>query len=389
MRSLPYGVFDGDSHYYEATDAFTRYVPKKMQARCMQWVDIDGRRRLLVGGRLTNVIPNPTFDPVAKPGCLWAYFKGENPDGADIRDLFGELEPIRSEYRDPDIRIKYLDQQGVDKTLLFPTLGVVVEDSLEEDPEACITAFHAFNQWLIDDWGFTYKDRLYSAAYLTLADPDAARAEVEWLIDQGARLINVRSAPAHTRSGDISPADPLFDPVWARIEEAGVLVTTHIGRAPSVFHERWEKPDVGGFKPQPLRWVLTHNRDVTDFLAVLISHQLFQRFPRLRLMTVEFGAGWVGPLKRLLKKAYSQNPRYFPEDPVAVFDRNVWVTPFWEDPIEEVLQNVPADRITFGSDWPHAEGTAEPTDYAYSVAALDDELQRKILRDNTTAAVGL
>jgi predicted TIM-barrel fold metal-dependent hydrolase len=389
MRDLDFRVFDGDSHYYEAIDAFTRYVPKKMQSRCVQWAEIDGRRRLLVGGRINNLIPNPTFDPVAKPGCLWAYFKGENPEGLDMRALFGELEPIRPEYRDRDIRLNYLDQQGVDKTLLFPTLGVLLEDSLDRDREACVTAFHAFNRWIADDWGFAYKDRIYSAVYLTLVDVDAAVREVEWAIEHGARVINVRAAPARTASGTISPADRIFDRVWARIEEAGLLVTTHIGVSPSVFHARWEHTEIGGFRPQPLRWVLTHDRDVSDFVAVIIAHRLFDRFPRLRLMTVEFGAGWVAPLKKLLKKSHAQNPDYFAEDPLATFDRHIWVTPFWEDPIGEVLATVPTERITFGSDWPHAEGTVEPTDYAYTVEGLEEATQKRILRDNALEAVGL
>jgi predicted TIM-barrel fold metal-dependent hydrolase len=65
------------------------------------------------------------------------------------------------------------------------------------------------------------------------------------------------------------------------------------------------------------------------------------------------------------------------------------VTPFWEDPIEDVIATIPADRIAYGSDWPHAEGTQHPTDYAKTVSSLDEGLQQMILRDNTMAALGL
>jgi predicted TIM-barrel fold metal-dependent hydrolase len=391
MRQLPYPVFDGDSHYYEATDAFTRHVPKQMQGRCMQWADVNGRKRLLVGGKVQPYIPNPLFDPVSKPGSLWQYFKGENPDGLDMKALFGDLEPIHPEYRDRDIRLKLMDQQGVGRTLLFPTLGVLMEQMLEDDPEACITAFHAFNQWVEEDWGFDYEDRIYSAAYLTLVDVDAAVAEVEWAIEHGVRLINVRAAPVRNRQGAKSPADPIFDPVWARMEEANVLLTTHLGSSSPIFGERWEnKQHLGSFtKPQSLHWIVAHDRDISEFMAAVICHGLFIRFPRLRLMSVENGAGWVAPLKKLLKKANAQNPGYFAEDPIETFDRHIWVTPFWEDPIDEVVSTIPADRISYGSDWPHAEGTAEPTDYAETVAHLDEAFQRKILVDNTMEAVGL
>src|SRR5438045_1866925 len=96
--TLPYPVFDADNHYYEAPDAFTRHVPRKMAPRCMQWAEVEGRTRLLVAGKVNIFVPNAQFDPVSKPGQLYEYFKGENPEGLDMRALFGELEPIHIEY---------------------------------------------------------------------------------------------------------------------------------------------------------------------------------------------------------------------------------------------------------------------------------------------------
>ena len=90
---LGFAAFDADNHYYEAEDAFTRHMPREMAKRCMQWAEIDGKKRLLVGGRVNRFIPNPTFNPVSKPGALDAYFRGR-VSGGDMRTLFGELDPI-------------------------------------------------------------------------------------------------------------------------------------------------------------------------------------------------------------------------------------------------------------------------------------------------------
>ena len=49
---LPHPVYDCDSHYYEAVDAFTRHVDPRMQGRCVQWAEIEGRKRHLVGGEV-------------------------------------------------------------------------------------------------------------------------------------------------------------------------------------------------------------------------------------------------------------------------------------------------------------------------------------------------
>ena len=81
MNHVDFEVFDCDNHYYEAVDAFTRHLEPGFEKRTMQWAEIDGRQRLLVGGRINRFIPNPTFDPVSKPGALDEYFRGRNPQG--------------------------------------------------------------------------------------------------------------------------------------------------------------------------------------------------------------------------------------------------------------------------------------------------------------------
>ena len=105
------GIFDFDNHYYEAEDAFTRHADRSLRNRGVRWADIDGRRRLLVGGTLNSYIANPVFDPVAKPGALFDWYRG-NPQRQGIVEAFGELEPIRPEYRDRDVRLKVMGDQG-------------------------------------------------------------------------------------------------------------------------------------------------------------------------------------------------------------------------------------------------------------------------------------
>ena len=85
MADLPFEIFDADNHYYEAEDAFTRHLDPKMRRRCMDWAVVKGRKELLVAGAINRFIPNPTFDPVARPGCLDQYYRGNNPKGHTIR----------------------------------------------------------------------------------------------------------------------------------------------------------------------------------------------------------------------------------------------------------------------------------------------------------------
>src|SRR5437763_13021028 len=124
----PWPLYDVDQHYYEAEDAFGRHLEKAHRS-AIRWVEIDGRKRLLVGDRLWRMVSNPTFDPVAKPGMLADYYRAKNTAGANPKDMM-ELEPIRAEYRQRDARVAVMDAQGLASILLLPPLGLGVEESL-------------------------------------------------------------------------------------------------------------------------------------------------------------------------------------------------------------------------------------------------------------------
>lgn len=361
-----YGVFDADNHYYEAPDAYTRHIDPKMAKRAMQWAEIDGKQRLLVGGRINRFIPNPLFDPVAKPGSLDEYFRGRNPNAQDMRALFGELEPIRPEYRDRDARIAVMDEQGVDGCFLFPTLGVGMEESLADDPPALVAAFSAFNRWLEDDWGYAYKERIFAAPMLTLVDVDAAVGELRRVLDHDARVVCIKGGPAHTPTGLTSPADRRFDPFWALVNESGVSVGIHSGDAGYArYVADWEPMGAfEAFRHSPLRMVLSADRPPYETMGALICHGLFDRFPRIRVASIEAGASWVPVLMKKLKKAYGQMPSGFASDPVETFRRHIWVAPFYEDDLGALKEELGLDHLLFGSDWPHAEGLAEPKAFA-------------------------
>ena len=279
MAEVP-PIFDFDNHYYEAEDAFTRHQDKALRSRGVRWAEIDGRRRLLIGGRVNSYVANPTFDPVAKPGSLFEWYRG-NPERKTIVEAFGELEPIRPEYRDRDARLAVMDEQGVAGTMLFPTLGVGVEDALRDDPEAAAKAFEAFNRWLEEDWGFAYQDRIFAVPYVQLLDPSAAADELRSLLERGAVVVDIRNAPVPVPGGYRSPFDPVYDPFWGLAAESGVVVATHAGNdGYDALIQMWEP---GGAESSlfrsPLRGVVTKNRAVSDFYATAICHRIFDRFP--------------------------------------------------------------------------------------------------------------
>ena len=382
--ACPWPLFDVDQHYYEAEDAFTRHLEPAYRS-AIRWVEIDGRRRLLVNDHLFRMLANPTFDPVAKPGVLAEYYRAKNTVGLDPKAMM-ELEPIRPEYRDRAARVAAMDAQGVGGAVLLPTLALGIEELLHDDPPALHAAFHSFNRWLDEDWGFARDERITAPALMTLVDPQLAETELEWVINQGARAICFRPAPVVGPFESRSPADPMYDRFWSMVTDADLLVTYHAADSGySRFAAAWgEKTHFQGYKDAPLTEIMSLHleRPIFDTLAVLLAHGLFDRHRKLRVATVELGSGWVPELLRRLEIAYGKMPRAFPVDPVESFLEHVWVTPFHEEHVPDLVRRIGADRVLFGSDWPHPEGISEPRVFLDDIAGLPADQQQLIMSDN-------
>lgn len=389
---LGYLAFDADGHYYEATDALTRHLPKAFARRGARWIEMDGKARMMLGDRLFSFIPNPTFDPVATPGCLHDYFACKGTGTGSVIEQMGALEAIRPEYRNRDARLKVMDAQGLAATCLYPTLAVGIEVAMQHDMEAALATFSAFNRWLDDDWGLGRSDnRVFAAPFISLYSVDWAVKELEWAIERGARVVTMRNGPVFTPTGTNSPAAAEYDPFWARAEEAGIVVAPHAGDDGYDFlADMWEPG--ASFRilfNSPMKKLVASQRAVPDFFGALICHRLFERFPRLKVASIENGAGWVEGMLKRLHKGHMQTAGYYKKNPIDQFLEHVWVTPFWEDEIDELLEHIPAERLLFGSDWPHVEGVVEPLDFLGSIGSLGAEDRFKVMRGNIQGLLGI
>jgi predicted TIM-barrel fold metal-dependent hydrolase len=364
MTELDFRMFDCDNHYYEALDAFTRHLEPEYRKRAMQWVQIDGKTRLLVGGKINKFIPNPTFNPVAAPGVMDEYFRGRNPKSADPSKLFGELEPTRPEYRNRDERLKVMDAQGMEAAIFLPTLGVGMEQALINDLPAMTAAFRAFNRWMEEDWGFAYQERIFAAPYITLSDPVNAVNELQWALDRDARFVVMVGGPVMTEAGSKAPGNPMFNDFWQLANDSGITICYHGGESPyTKYLSAWGESDfTEAFRANAFRSLISADA-LQDTFASHLALGLFQRFNNLRIASIEVGSAWVFHLFEKLTKTYGQVPHLFAEDPRETFKRHVWVSPFYEDELASLLRLLGGEHIIMGSDYPHVEGLAEPASY--------------------------
>jgi predicted TIM-barrel fold metal-dependent hydrolase len=376
-------VFDADNHLYESTDAFTRHLPRRYK-NAIQYVNVNGRTKIAVGGRISEYIPNPTFDVVARPGAQEEYFRIGNPKGLSRRELFGE--PIKSPpaFREPASRLQLMDEQGLDRTLMFPTLASLLEERMKDDPELMHVTIHSFNQWLYETWQFNYQDRIFTTPIITLPIVEKAIEELEWVLERGARVVLVRPAPVPGYKGPRSFALPEFDPFWKRVVESNILVALHSSDSG---YERFANEWIGDnseflpFQPNAFR-MLSSWRPIEDAVASLIVHGALTRFPTLKIAAVENGGSWIEPLQKSLKDLYKKMPQDFPENPIEAMRRCIHISPFWEEDFGHLAELLGPDRVLFGSDFPHPEGLGEPVKYAEEIRHLGGELVRKVMGGN-------
>ncbi|MFI0406827.1 amidohydrolase family protein [Actinomadura sp. 3N508] len=399
---MDYRLFDADNHYYEVEDAFTRYGDDEVK-RFVRWVSEGKRRHILFGNVMQTLVPNPTFNPITKPGAFHARLKelesgggerGSTAVGMNDKSRYGVLEQLPAHYQERDSRLKVMDEQGLEGAFLFPTLGVGVEGLNAGNVRMTYKAFRAFNQWVEEDWGFAYQDRLYSAPAIPVLDPVEAAKELELVLSRGARIVVLRPGPANGRS----PADPVWDPFWSLLNDSGVPAAYHTyggGDAyDDAFRMLWQRHGQGDPAYEGnLRYSLfAGDRPMIDTAVALVLGNVFGRFPRLRVMSIELGAAWVPYVLHTLDHAGGIVDRHIrafgevvEELPSEVFKRHFWVAPFPEEDIAALAGLIGVDHVLFGSDFPHAEGTEQPADFARYLDRLDPADGKKIMRDNALA----
>ncbi len=386
MNKPAYPIYDADHHFYEPAEAFLRYLPKQYKKE-FQYVNIEGRTKLIVGGVLSDYIPNPTFEVVAAPGSHEKWHRGQNPKGLTLREFAGE--PARSEpaFHNGAAHLKVLDKQGIQCAVILPTLASVIEGHLGDKLDVVAALFHSLNQWVVDEYGFG-NGRQFPVGAINLSNVENAVKELEFVIKAGARVVLVRPAPVPGINGSRSFGFKEFDPFWARCAEAKILVALHTSDTGyDRIYQWWTAGGQGEYRPFEKNTFkemldIALGRPIQDSLSALICHGVFDRHPGVRVASLENGSDWLEPLLKRFESAYHRLPQEFKEHPVETFKRHVYVAPFYEDPVKRVCELIGADRVLFGSDWPHPEGLANPIDFFNDIGTLTAAEQQLVMSTN-------
>ena len=395
---MEYRLIDADEHYYEPDDCFSRHIESRYAAETIR-VERggDGLGRIYLRDRRTfmSVMPG---DYASAPGALQGLFVGGVADGFTHREVVTSRD--HPEFASKAARLRLMDAQGVEAAILLPTLGVAVEYDLRGDAGLLHASLRAFNRWLEDDWGYGADGRVFAVPMLSLTDRDQAMTELHRVIHAGARLVHLTPGPVVSGPGaGRSPADPYFDPFWATAAEAGIPVVFHVSNSGynHFYGNLWsENPDNPSHAQAPLQWALCNTeRPLVDTLTALTLHNLFGRHPGVKIVSIENGSNWLKSLFKTVDKAAALGRRgpmlggKLPDKPSEALAEHLWICPFPEDDVDELIAALGPDHVLFGSDWPHPEGIREPEDYVVQLAGQDATVTRKVLRGNTARLLGI
>ena len=413
---LPYGVYDADNHIYPPEDAEVRHLEKKYLERAFPTGQTHRGRADAAADEPSTAGEGPRYNgaPVADHGGVnplqlsemrgtirvpGATLSRLNPmrdlDGEGRKNLVQKYREIEPAFEDRDLRIQVMDAQGVQAAVIHAdegSGGAFNGRAFErDDVSAGYAAARAWNRYLQEDWGFAFKERIFTPAYIPLVDVDMAVEELERCMNEGARLIGLRAGGSFGRS----PADPYFDPFWSRVNEAKLPVVLHLSGLLAHRGGEWsEDPQAPYGNFNGFQWLsFWCDFPIMETVAMLVFHSFMTRFPHINVLIAEFGALWLPYLVRKMDHAHmlGRLPKWAPRLPVRpseLFKTRFLVAPFPEENVQRAMDAVGAECLVFGSDFPHAEGVPDPVQYVSQLKGHPEPVVKAIMRDNLARFLG-
>jgi len=418
--AFPFMLTDADEHSTPRFGAHEEYIdPDKRHLAIKMRRHDDGRLEITYAGRPARLRPKNfqvTFSndlleevgvegagsttddamgsPMVVPGSLLNRLnplKGLDAEGRrEFAERYRALQPLLD---NPEDRLAVMDAQGIEAAVNYATIATEYE--FEDDLEALYANQRAENRYLAAEWGYAYKNRLFTPPVVSTVDADAPVAELDAVMNDphGApKLIQLVAGPSIHRS----PFRPELDPFWARLHEAHVNVCTHLSTV--TFYGRqgleWDEEEVMLGDMDALQWVLYYgDRPAYETVAAAVLQGLFARFPNVQLLLSEQGTVWLPYIVRKLDHAFLMGRRatwgQLEMRPSEYVRQHVKVAPYPEENVDRVIEAVGVEPVVFGSDFPHGEGLPDPALYRAQLQHCSPEQERAIMRSNLAGLLGL
>ena len=372
-------VIDTDTHLTEPHDLWTKQTRGPLKDAMPHVSDVDGVATWVIGD-----------DVLGRAGGGGVIGR----DGSKINAQKGlfewTIDDIHEGAHDPRARLEMMDEMGIWAEVLYPNvigLGGQGIAEVVKDESFRLSLLQMYNDHMAqvqDGSG----DRLLPMGVLPSWSVAACVAEAERLHGLGFRGVNMTSDPQDLGAPDL--ANAAWDPLWATCSDLELPVHFHIGASLTTmnFYGSYPWPSqhedvalgIGG-----TLLFIGNSRVVVN----VICSGLLDRFPTLKMVSVESGCGWIPFILETLDYEMAENaPRQLAELsllPSEYFKRQFYATTWFERTnLAHVVESVGEDNIMFETDFPHPTCLfPDPLKTAArNMAGLTPEVQRKILSDN-------
>jgi len=289
---------------------------------------------------------------------------------------------------EPAARLRDQDIDGVAAEILFSSAVRQLYSIADEPFQRAI--FRSYNAWL-QEFCSHNPERLIGLAILSILDIEHAVADIGEYSKAGFRGVQIP-----TRIKDSGYYEAKYEPMWAALEETGMIVNVHTSATQGVARKHYEGPRDVDPKKQSLG-LANKQAPAQQFLGNLILSGVFDRHPRLKVVCAEFDVGWVANLVQQVDYWFGRASTYDAEKninkqpPSAYFKSNAFFT--YQDDRAGVLTTpvFGADNFLWASDYPHGV-TTWPNSQATverNCAGIDPAVKRKLNRDNVAKLYGL
>lgn len=364
---------DVDTHVSEWHDLWTSRAPEKFKNLVPRVVEKDGESQWVIGEDqfLAGGFANSSV-----------LLDGSKATGVGFFDK--DIDQVHRGTHDVKERLKLMDRQGVHAQIAYPNImGFGGQRGMEVDAALRLASIQIFNDAMIEMQNESGQ-RIFPMVLLPWWDIEESLKETERCMKAGMKGININSDP-HVH-GIPSLGEKHWDPLWEMCQSNGLPVNFHIGASDIstswYFNASW--PEMGPEQQVALGGVMLFATN-TRVMASILASKFLERFPELKIVSVESGAGWIPYLLEGLEHMSGESGLEYGTPPSEVFRRQIYACTFFERKnFVETIRQVGVDNIMFETDYPHP-ACIYPDGLEYmvdAIAEMTEEERFKVFSGN-------
>jgi predicted TIM-barrel fold metal-dependent hydrolase len=385
-------LISSDCHAGALPATYEEYMPKKYHEAATRWWLGYAREMMLRAGTFFDQEAVDAYaEKVGEGGGRMKAMTlpGTQPDDDEMLEMLTDetspFAPRRGEF-DASIRLAELEADGIAGEVVFPQMAPFGAGLMQYrnpiSPELNLEGNRAYNRWLADLCKVN-PGRHAGVAVINIDDIDVSVQEIRNAKEMG--LWGGILLPSSTANHPFYH-HPRYEPIWAICEELGLPLQTHAG---------WS-PDYGDVPAAVAMYITEVDMWAHRPFAALMWSGAFERHPNLKYILTETGCSWILETLRVLEfKADHPIFKHFTKDlslrPSEYFARQCYIGASFMPAHEGKDRHaIGLDRLMWGSDYPHLEGTWPNTMDALreTFGTYPEEETRALLGTNAAEVYG-